>query len=128
LKLAIVGSRSFTDYACLEKTLFDLIKIDEVELIISGGAKGTDTLAEQFAKKHGIETLVFKPNWEEYGKSAGYKRNVKIVEAADEVIAFWRDSSPGTKISIDLAKKLNKKLLVKLLPSDEISLDIPLDL
>jgi hypothetical protein len=128
MKLAIVGSRSFSDYALLEKTVLDLIPLEEISLIVSGGAKGADSLAEEFAKKWNIETLVFKPNWTDYGKQAGFLRNVKIVENADVVVAFWDGESPGTKSSINLAKKKNKKLLVKLLPSDEITLDIPLDL
>jgi hypothetical protein len=47
MKTAVIGSRRFNDYALLQQTL-DTYTISQ---IISGGAKGADTLAEQYAKE-----------------------------------------------------------------------------
>jgi hypothetical protein len=106
MKLAIVGSREFTDYNLLEKTI--LQKYNNIEAIVSGGAIGTDKLAERFANKHGIPTIIHKPDWKTYGKSAGYIRNKLIVDDCDEVIAFWLNQSKGTKLTIDIAKEKGK--------------------
>jgi hypothetical protein len=109
MKVAVVGSRSFNDYEKLKQTLDQTPSITS---IISGGAKGADSMAEQWAKENGIETVIYKPDWAKYGRGAGVVRNRLIIEDCDYCIAFWDGDSKGTKSSIDHCKKLNKKLLV----------------
>jgi len=109
MKLAVVGSRDFRNYNLLREKL-DTIK--DVYLIISGGAAGADGLAEIYAKEKNIPTLIFKAEWNKYGKAAGMIRNEKIIREADTVVAFWNGKSPGTKNSIDLAKAQGKTLIV----------------
>jgi hypothetical protein len=108
VKIAIVGSRTFNDYRYLCETLewFDVKKV------VSGGAKGADKLAEKWAAEHGIPVQVFHADWDRYGKAAGYKRNLKIVEACDEVIAFWDGKSKGTKHTIDIAENEGKPVYI----------------
>jgi hypothetical protein len=104
MKLAVVGSRSFFNYKMLSDKLSKL----EITEIVSGGAFGADYLAEQYAKEHKLPITVFKPDWDKYGKSAGYIRNKLIVDYAEQCIAFWDGKSKGTKNTIDLAKKEKK--------------------
>jgi predicted Rossmann fold nucleotide-binding protein DprA/Smf involved in DNA uptake len=106
MKLAIVGTRTFTDYEFL---CWEVNKFSNITEIISGGAKGADKLAEQYAKEHKIPLSIYPADWNKYGNSAGPIRNKTIVENADEIIAFWDGESPGTKSTIELAKKYNKK-------------------
>jgi hypothetical protein len=80
--------------------------------LVSGGAKGADTLGERYAKEHNIETKIFLPDWEKYGKKAGFLRNTDIINEAELIIAFWDGQSKGTKDSIDKAFKSEKKLLI----------------
>lgn len=121
MKLAVVGSRSFNDYELL-KTKLDAIHntVKPITLIISGGANGADSLAERWAKENAISTKIFFPDWNKYGKKAGYLRNIEIVKNADVVIAFWDGQSKGTLHSINLAKQLNKPLKVVLDEKTEI--------
>jgi hypothetical protein len=107
MKLAVVGSRTFNDYELLCATLNP--HLGKIQVIVSGGAKGADSLAERWAKENGVATEVYLPEWEKYGKSAGFKRNELIVENCDSCVAFWDGVSPGTKSSIDLCKKKGKK-------------------
>jgi hypothetical protein len=109
MKLAIVGSRTFTDYLFLESTIMTRINKNVTE-IVSGGAPGADSLAEDFAKKFRLKMKVFPADWKRLGKKAGYLRNISIIEYSDIVIAFWDFVSPGTKSSIDLAYKMHKEL------------------
>ena len=74
-------------------------------VIISGAARGADTLGEKYAKERGYEIESHPANWDLYGKSAGYKRNVEMVENADAAIFFWDGESRGTKHSINLSKE-----------------------
>lgn len=107
MKVAIIGSRGFNDYALLEKVLDQLT----ITLILSGGAKGADLLAENYASSHNIETLIFKPDYKLYNRSAPLKRNFKIIDACDYVIAFWDGQSRGTKHAIDYALSQNKSII-----------------
>lgn len=112
MKIAIIGSRSFKDYSKLEKSILTHIAVSEIDLIVSGGAVGADSLAESFADKYKIPVKLFLPDWELYGRSAGVVRNKYIIKESDVVIAFWDGISKGTKHSIDLANKQNKKVII----------------
>jgi len=109
MKYAIVGSRDFNDYELMKEILDAYTNIDT---IVSGGAKGADSLAHHYAKVNDIYLIEFIPEWDKYGKSAGFKRNKLIIEECDYCIAFWDGKSKGTKSSINLAKKLNKGLRI----------------
>ncbi len=135
MKIAVVGSRDFFliyDYKSKkyivdsDKRYFvDTILIREFRnfahnpdheltnmdiTIVSGGAKGVDQYAEQFAMIWNLKTKIFKPDWNRYGNGAGFIRNQLIIDEADKVIAFWDRTSKGTKNSIDLAIKAGKPL------------------
>ena len=118
MKLAIVGSRGFNDYSLLQNTIKSL-SID-ISTIISGGAKGADSLAKQYAIENELELIEFIPDWNKYGLKAGMLRNTDIINEADCVIAFWDSKSIGTKDSIIKAKKSNK--LLKVLEYNKTSL------
>ena len=106
MKLAIIGSRNFNDYFLLTKILESYKS--ETTLVVSGAAKGADSLGEKWAIENNIKTLIFPANWEKYGKRAGFIRNEDIIKNCDYVIAFWDGISKGTSHSLNLAKKYNK--------------------
>lgn len=108
MKIAIVGSRGFDNYEYMQK----ILSWFNCKQIVSGGARGADLLAKRYAVEQGLPLIEFLPNWNLYGKSAGYKRNILIVEHCDELIAFWDKSSKGTAHSIELAKKAGKPVHV----------------
>lgn len=126
MKIAVVGSRDFDDYEFLKKILnYHLCQAGQAcTQIISGGARGADTLAKQYAVEHGLDIQEFIPNWDVHGKSAGYLRNEQIVNACDELVAFCVMSSdgisPGTKLSIELAEKAGKPVYKYLPPESDI--------
>lgn len=108
MKLAIVGSRTFNDYDMLVDFIKKNYDISEITHIVSGGAKGADALGERFANEFGKETIIFLAEWKKYGKSAGFKRNVYIIENCDECVCFWDGESHGTKHDITLCEEMNK--------------------
>ena len=112
MKLAVVGSRTFNDYDLLKSKLDQIHNKKPITLIISGGAKGADSLAEKWAKENHIEVLIFLPEWDKYGKKAGYLRNEDIIKNCDVALAFWDEVSKGTLSSINLAKKYGKSCLI----------------
>ena len=110
MKLAIVGSRTFRNYDLLNEYLKP--HASKISLIISGGAKGADYLAEIFAKENSIPIKIFVPDWDKYGKKAGYLRNVDIIKACDAVVAFWDGKSKGTEHDIKLADEHHKFCII----------------
>lgn len=99
MKIAVIGSRSL-NVSNLEKYL-----PQGVTEIVSGGARGIDSCAREYAKAHGIKLTEFLPEYNRYGKGAPLKRNLQIIDYADEVIAFWDGKSRGTKFVIDNCMK-----------------------
>lgn len=116
MNIAIIGSRNFTDYELMSSTILSYFIENELNkiTIVSGGAKGADTLAEKFAMENHLEITVFKPDWKKFGKRAGFLRNTIIIENSDIVFAFWDSISNGTKDSIEKAEKLNKKVILNI--------------
>lgn len=91
MKVAVIGSRSITQ-----------IKLEDylpegTDEIVSGGARGVDTCAKNYALANGIKLTEFLPDYERYGNAAPLRRNDLIVDYADEVLAFWDGSSTGTQ-------------------------------
>lgn len=123
--LAIVGSRNFHEYTSFKQQMFIALKnmnldLTDLNYIVSGGAKGTDTLAERFAIEHNIPTKIFHANWRVngiYDKHAGTNRNTTIVNHCTHMIAFIAEDSIGTWDSVNKAEKTNKivyRIYVKL--------------
>ena len=98
MRVAIVGSRSISDYALLEEAVRE--SGFDVRVVVSGGARGVDSLAERYAKRHGCKMVVYVPEWEKHGRGAGMLRNAHIVNDAEALIALWDGKSRGTRNSI----------------------------
>ena len=112
----IVGTRTFNDYSFFVKKMDKILesKKDKRIIIVSGGAKGTDALAERYAIERNYKLYVINANWRS-GKSAGYIRNNEMHKFISEhkdrgCVAFWDGVSKGTSHSIELAKKYNNQL------------------
>jgi len=118
MKVAVVGSRVFRDYKFLDRTLKMFQEKYGLSWIISGGARGADSLAERWAKDNQIVGLtVYIAQWNTFGKSAGMKRNYQIVDNADTVIAFLHPNSKGTWHTIKLATAKQKPCLLCFSPN-----------
>ncbi len=83
--------------------------------IISGRARGVDTAAREYAVSHGLKLTEFLPDYRRYGRAAPLKRNMTIIENADQVIAFWDGTSRGTKFVMDACEKLGVPVVVHMM-------------
>lgn len=99
MKLLIVGSRSITDFDLSQHISAD------VDTIISGGADGIDSLAEQYADLHRLSKYILRPRYDLYGRSAPLKRNEEMVGMADAVLIIWDGCSKGAQYTLRYAKK-----------------------
>lgn len=113
MRVIIAGGRDFNDYDLLKIKCDRILQNQDEVIIISGGAKGADSLGERYAKDKGYTIDLFPAKWDEYGKKAGPIRNEEMANNADSLIAFWDGNSKGTKHMIDTAT--NKGLSVRVI-------------
>jgi hypothetical protein len=118
MRLAIIGNRNFTDEARFEKCVAEALATWECERpdkIVSGGARGADSLAEQWARRNGFaeeDIIVHAANWKRDGKAAGIIRNYDIVRDATHFLAFPSRSGRGTQHTIGVAQGKGKPVIV----------------
>lgn len=106
MKVAVIGSRG------LSVTDLGRYLPENTTEIVSGGARGVDTSAREYALSHGIKLTEFLPEYTRFGRSAPLKRNITIIEYADIVLAFWAGKSRGTKFVIDNCRRLGVEVRI----------------
>jgi len=113
MKTVIAGSRAFENISLMREELSD---IDfEITEVISGTAKGADTLGEKWAYENNVALKRIAPDWRKFGRSAGVIRNEEMAKCADALVAFWDGESRGTKHMIGIAKEYGLKIKVVLI-------------
>lgn len=113
----VVGSRTFNDFIILRNTLDRLLVNQGSVTIVSGGAKGADTMAERYASSKGYECIIFPADWKQYGRAAGIIRNEQMHKFIAQYknkgcVAFWDGQSKGTQSNFKLAQKYNNPLRI----------------
>lgn len=106
MKVAVIGSRNLT-----VENLGQYLPKETTE-IVSGGAKGIDTCAREYANTKGLKLTEFLPEYNRYGRGAPLKRNLQIIDYADRVLVFWDGQSRGTKFVIEHCKAQGKPVRI----------------
>lgn len=102
MKVAIIGSRD------LWAEDFESYLPENVTEIVSGGARGIDSAAKEYARKSGIKLTEFLPDYAQFGQRAPLLRNLEIIDYSDLVLAFWDGQSRGTRFVIENCRKKGK--------------------
>ena len=102
MKLGITGSRNLTEFDFMEyfefrngafKAFADSVGKGGLEEIITGGAKGIDSLAMAAAGKLFLPRRTIEPNFQRYHgrllRAAFLSRDEKIVRSSDALLAVW---------------------------------------
>lgn len=117
MKIIVAGSRDVVNrnqvYSVIFQGLSKIILSEQINIlqdleIVSGGARGVDSIAEEFAKQFRIKFHKISALWDIHGKCAGYRRNCEMANYVGKkgaLIAIWDGKSKGTKMMIDIAKK-----------------------
>jgi hypothetical protein len=110
MRVIIAGSRDITDY----QALCDAVQQSDfpVGRVLTGMARGVDTLAIRYATEKCLPLDQFPAQWNKWGRSAGYRRNEQMAQNADALIAIWDGRSPGTRHMIDVAKARGLRIFV----------------
>lgn len=123
MRMAVVGSRVWSNAAVLDAMLDWIAAVVPITLVVSGGAAGADSLAEVWARSRGLPLRIYRADWNKDGRSAGFKRNTEIAEGCDFVVAFWDGRSRGTLDTLakaaDKVRVVIEERLVCVLPPGE---------
>lgn len=111
-KVGIVGSREFDNYTLFKSYMKEIEKHLRIDMIISGGAAGADSMAYRYAIENGITFLCHPPKPEDGYPFKFFRRNLRIVESSERIIAFPKGKSTGTRHTISLATRLGKPVHV----------------
>lgn len=125
----IAGSRTFNDYELLSITVTKALSKRNIYpekyqiVIVSGKAKGADSLGEKYAKENSYivedypalwNNLDIKPckikqgKYGPYNSLAGMNRNLEMVNASDLIVMFHDGISSGTAHDLKLCQQHNK--------------------
>ena len=127
MKVIVAGSRDITSYTIVKQVIESALvafkgRIGEV---VSGGARGVDTLGERYAKEMRVPVKLFMADWNTNGKAAGYIRNGEMADYADALIAVWDGVSKGTGHMIDQARQRHLRVFVAIVSITEPGIGDP---
>ena len=118
MKILICGGRDFKDKSKIYSDLdfyYNLCYENNESLsIISGMAKGADSLEWLYAKEHDLELFEFPADWKHHNNAAGPIRNKKMLDEGkpDLVLAYPTEKSVGTRHMIKIARQAGVKVIV----------------
>lgn len=100
MRILVCGGRNYWLQSVVDKVLEEYV--EEVEIIIEGGATGADSCAADWASRNGVKSERYRAAWKAYGKAAGYFRNKKMLDEGrpDLVIAFPGDKGTANMIKL----------------------------
>lgn len=111
MKLIIAGSRDIAiTIEELDTYIREHFEIDEIKEIVSGCARGIDSIGIQWAIKNNVQVKKFVPDWS-IGRAAGHIRNKHMGDYANEAIVIYNGSN-GSQGMIDYMNKLKKRCII----------------
>jgi hypothetical protein len=112
--IIVTGSRDWVD----TELLGHVLTVHKPTLVVEGGARGADTLAREWARKAGVRCETIPADWDRWGKGAGARRNIEMLERYPEVlvIAFPMPQSKGTWHCVFEARKRGHEVIIVVKP------------
>ena len=112
MKIAIVGNRKGWSYNQVSDILNQERVYRNASMLISGGANGVDSFVQTYAKSFGLPILIYYPFADLPVPERFFKRNKKIAEECDLLIAFNKEQKSGTSNTIRYAKEIGKEVII----------------
>lgn len=112
-KIGVVGNRIGYTSGEVKAKLMEL-GVTKEDIIISGGAEGVDTYAQEYAQQYGLTIIIHYPDPDKPSPKRYFDRNFDIASDCEWIIAFDKGSAhgSGTQNTINHAVKLGKKITI----------------
>lgn len=111
-KVVVCGGRNCKDRKLVFDTLSQLHEEKRFTQLAHGGAKGVDSLAGLWAIFNYVPVTVFLPDWIVYGKAAGVRRSVTMMQVFQPDILVAFPGGKGTNHTIEIAKRKKVKCII----------------
>lgn len=110
-RVLVSGSRNWSDAGTIHSALNEMRAVHGKITVVHGGARGADSIADDWARSNDVPVEVYPAQWDKYGKAAGMKRNRQMLDTGiDVVAAFPLGRSPGTRGMMNIAKTAGVKV------------------
>jgi len=104
----ICGGRNFQSHTSGFRQLDAINRAKPFGLVITGGALGADTVADDWANQRGIPRVIFPANWNGDGqRAAGPKRNQRMLDLMNVKLVVAFPGGTGTADMVRRAKLAN---------------------
>ena len=100
-RVLVTGGRDFKN----KQQVWDELDKIKPDILISGGAKGADSLAEQWAKARGVVIERYDPDWKKEGKKAAFLRNQRMVDEGKPHMLVAFKGGKGTEHQVNITRK-----------------------
>jgi hypothetical protein len=122
LRVLVCGGRDYDNWTAFAAEMDMHAKRMNIGLVVSGGARGADTMAKDWALSRGIPVAIFPANWTKHGKAAGPIRNQSMIDfmRPDVVIAFagGRGTADMIQRAINADVTVIQCMTIRLTPTD----------
>lgn len=100
--IVVAGGVDFNNHRLIWDTL-DKVRAKHAGMVLlhGGASKGTEYIASRWADNRQIPQIVFKPDWNRFGKAAPFKRNDQLIDAMPAGLIVF----PGGGVVQNLADK-----------------------
>lgn len=109
MKILIAGGRDFADKQFLEQYMSKYL--EDATLVISGTAKGADSLGEKWANSNDIPVERYPAQWSKYGAAAGPIRNQEMLDKGKPDLVVVFKGGTGSAHMAKIARKAGVKVM-----------------
>lgn len=111
MKAIVCGGRTYSDLKYTFQVLDLCLEWWKLTTIITGGARGADTMAHEWALRRKLQTEVYHADWDTYGKAAGMIRNRLMLEQQPNVVIAFPGTT-GTENMITISRKAHVPVFI----------------
>ena len=106
MKVVVTGSRYWLSEIIIKERLS---KLPRNSVIIHGGQRGADKMAEKIAKEIGLQTVEFRADWNRHGKPAGPIRNAEMLDTHPDIVIAFHENLNKSKGTLDCVRQATER-------------------
>ncbi|TWT58942.1 hypothetical protein KOR42_23290 [Thalassoglobus neptunius] len=109
MRVLVTGGRNYSDRGHVFETLSKIHSETPVTELIHGAASGADSLCGEWARANGVKETSVPAEWSKHGRSAGPKRNRKMLELEPDLLVSFPGGA-GTRHMTSIAERAHVRV------------------